>query len=116
MGIGGREVESAPSAPFQIVPESSRPVESLDWRAGELWLGEQGAARDADPLPASGLDSRPERWAPSADRSESVAPAHAAFSLSRPSGRGVAAPRGPSRCGLRKIPVSRPPLLAPLRI
>jgi hypothetical protein len=116
MGIEGREVESASSAPFEILPDPSRPVESVDWRAGELWLIEESRARDADPLPAAGLESRPERWAPFRERSDSIAPEETAVSCSRPSGRFVPVPREPSRGDPRQIPVSRLPLPAPLRI
>lgn len=116
MGIEGREIESAPSAPFEILPDASRPGQSVQWRDEELWLGEKGAARDTDPLPAAGLDCRPEQWAPLRDQSHSIAPASAAISGSRPSGRGIPVPCESSRGAPRPIPVSRLPLLAPLRI
>ena len=116
MGIEGREIESAPSEPFEIVSDASRPGESVELRDEELWLGEEGAAREARPLPAARLDSRPERWAPPADRSESIAPQNAAVSCSRPLGRGVLVPYEHSRDETRSIPVPRLLLPAPLRI
>jgi hypothetical protein len=116
MGIEGREIEGPPSEPFEIVPDASRPGESVSLRDEELWLGENGATRDSGPLPAAGLDARPERWASPVDHSESIAPVSAAVSCSRPSGRGVLATREPSRCNLLRVPVFRPPLPAPLRI
>jgi hypothetical protein len=116
MGIEGHEIESAPSAPFEILPDASRPVQSVEWRDQELWLAEKGAARDADPLPAAGLDSRPEQWSPLRDQSHSIAPAGAAIPGSRPSGRGVPVSFESPRGALRSGPIARLPVLAPLRI
>jgi hypothetical protein len=115
MGIEGREIESAPSAPFEILPEPSRPVEPVDWRAGELWLGEEGRARDADPMPAAGLDSRPERWAPLHERNYSIAPAGAALPGARPSARRIWIQRDPS-VNAPRGPLALAPFLGPLRI
>ena len=116
MGIAGREIESAPSAPFEIVADASRPRQSVEWRNEELWLGEKGIASDTDSLPAAGLDSSPQRWAPLCDQSDSIAQQGAAISISRASGRGVTISCDSSHAAPRPIPVSRMPLLTPLRI
>jgi hypothetical protein len=116
MGIEGREIEGPPSEPFEIVPDASRPGESVELRDEELWLGENDATGDAGPLAAAGLDARPERWAPLVDHSESISQQDAPVSRSRPSGPGVPVPHEPSRCIPLQIPVSRLPLPAPLRI
>jgi hypothetical protein len=115
MGIGGREIESAPSAPFQILSERRRPAESLDWHSGELWLGGEGQTREADPMPAAGLDSRPERWSPLHEHDDSIATAGATLAGTRTASRRVRIP-----CGASVDPPcvrpQRPPLLGPLRI
>jgi len=116
MGIEGREIESPPSEPFEIVPNAGRVRESVELRNEELWLNENGAARDAAPLPCAGLNARPERWTHPFDCSESLAPGNAAVSCSRPAGRGVPVPHEPSRLNPLRVPVSRLPLPAPLRI
>ncbi len=115
MGIEGREIESAPSATFEIVPDASRPVQPVDWRAGELWLGEEGRMRDAAPMPAAGLDSRPERWAPLRERNHSIVPAGAALPGGRPPARRLSIQRGPSVNAPRGS-LPRAPLPDPLRI
>lgn len=116
MGIDGREVESAPSAPFEILPDASRPGPSVELRDRELWLAEGTAVEESDPLPAANLDSRPEEWAPVSDRSEPAAPAGAAVFGSRPSGRGLPVSLDSTRGCSRPDPVSRLPRLASLRI
>jgi hypothetical protein len=116
MGIEGREIESLPSAVFEILPESARPAAPIDWRAGELWLGGEGRARDADALPAPGLGSRTRQWAPLADGSDSIAgPAGAAFSGVRPSGRRITIRTDSSGNAPRGFPAPAPPLV-PLRV
>ena len=114
MGIEGNEIESAPSAVFEIRPEPARAAAPVDWRAGELWLSGEARARDADPFPA-GLDSPTGQWAPLRERSDSIAsPAGAAHSGARPSGRRVAV-RTDSGIPPRGLPAPVPPL-APLRV
>jgi hypothetical protein len=115
MGIEGREIESAPSAPFEIVPEPLRPVEPVDWRAGELWLGQEAATRDAGPMPAAGLDSRPERWIPLLERDDSIESEGVALSGDRPTPRRPRVTRDPSFEAPRGF-LARAPLLGSLRI
>ena len=116
MGIEGREVESAPSAVFEIRPEPARPAVPVDWRAGELWLSGEARARDADPLPAAGLDSRTGQWTPLHERSDSIAqPAGAALPGDRPSGRRVTIRTDSSGNAPRGFPAPVPPL-TPLRV
>ena len=116
MGIAGREVESAPSAPFEILLGPSRPDQRIALRAGELWLAEAGATREADPLPAASLDSRPPEWAPLSDRTHSIALTGAALFGARWSDRGVPIRCDSSVIALRSAVLSRLPRLAPLRI
>lgn len=56
-GLGGEEVSSAPSVPFEILPASSEPPAVLTYRDGEWWAIESaeaplagllGTAREAD--------------------------------------------------------------------
>jgi hypothetical protein len=116
MGIEGREIESAPSALFEIRPEPERPPVPVAWRAGELWLSSDAGARDADPLPAAGVDSPTGQWAPLRERSDSIAPqAGAALSGSRPSGRRVPVRTDSSGNAPRGFPAPVSPL-APLRV
>ncbi len=116
MGIDGREIESAPSALFEIRPEPERPAVPVAWRAGELWLSADAGARDTDPLPAAGLDSPSGQWTPLRERSDSVSPpAGAALSGARPSGRRVPTRTDSSGNAPRDLPAPVPPL-APLRV
>lgn len=116
MGIGGREIESAPSALFEILPEPTRPAEGLDWRAGELWLDEEGRARGADPNASAGLsDARPARWAPAGEGCDWEAPEDASLSGGRPTARRATVRTDPSAPSLTRFPVSAP-RLSPLRI
>ena len=116
MGIGGREVESAPSALFEIRPEAARPAVPVAWRAGELWLSGEVRAGDTDPLPAAGLDSRTSQWTPLGERGDSIAPpAGATRSSARPSGRRVPIRTDSSANAQRGVPAPVPPL-APLRV
>jgi hypothetical protein len=116
MGIEGHEIESAPSAVFEITPEPARPAVPVDWRAGELWLSAETRARDADPLPAAGLDSRSGQWTPLRDRSDPIAPpAGAALSVARPAGRRIPIRTDSSGNAPRGLPAPVPPL-APLRV
>ena len=116
MGIDGREIESAPSALFEIRPEPERPAVPVALRAGELWLSADGGARGADPLPAAGLDSRSGQWIPLREGSDSIAPpAGGALSGARPAGRRVPVRTNPSGNAPRGLPAPVPPL-APLRV
>jgi len=116
MGIEGREIESAPSALFEIRPEPERPAVPVNWREGELWLSAESRASDADPLPAAGLDPPTGQWTPLRERSDSIAPpAGAAHSAARPSGRGVPVRTESSGNTPRGFPAPVPPLV-PLRV
>jgi hypothetical protein len=116
MGVEGQEIESAPSAIFEIRPEPARPVVPVDWRAGELWISGEARAGNADPLPAAGLDSRTGQWTPVRERSDSIAqPAGAALPGARPSGRRVTIRTDSSANAPRGVPAPVPPL-APLRV
>jgi hypothetical protein len=117
LGIGGREIESAPSVLFEILPEpSSRPAESLDWRAGELWLDEEGRPRGADPRPSAGLsDARPACRSPAGEGCDWEAPEDGSFSGGRASARRAAVRTHPSPASLTRIPVSAR-RVSPLRI
>jgi hypothetical protein len=111
MGIEGQEIESAPSAVFEIRPEPARPVVPVDWRAGELWISGEARAANADPLPAAGLDSRTAQWTPLRDRSDSLArPAGAALPGVRLSGRRVTIRTDSSGNAPRGFPVPVSPL------
>ena len=121
MGVGGREIESAPSALFQIQPARSRPPEALNWRGGELWLGTEAETPKDDRLPdfggvhfAVGLDSRPLRWTPLGERDDSVAP-EGAFHFATPTSARKTRVNAPSASGPRSCPprAQRP---GPLRI
>jgi len=116
MGIEGREVESAPSALFEILPEPARPAVPVNWREGELWLSAESRAGAADPLPAAGLDPPAGQWTPLRERGDSIAPpAGAALSGYRPAGRRVAFRADSSGNTPRGFPAPVPPL-APLRV
>ena len=116
MGIEGHEIESAPSALFEITPEPARPAVPVDWRAGELWLSGETRAREADPLPAAGLDPPTGRWTPLREGGDSIAPpAGAALRGTRPSGRRVTVRTDSSGNAPRGFPAPVPPL-APLRV
>jgi hypothetical protein len=116
MGIEGREVESAPSALFEIRPEPERPAVPVAWLAGELWTSEDAGGRDANPVPAAGLDSRPGQWTPLRESRDSIAPpAGAALSGARPAGRRVPIRSDSSGNAPRGLPALVPPV-APLRV
>jgi hypothetical protein len=64
MGIGGREVESAPGPLFSLRPEPYSFKALLRWRSEEIWLDSQEeseAVSGERSLPAPGLSAQPER-------------------------------------------------------
>ena len=64
MGIGGREVESAPGPLFSLRPEPYSFKALLRWRSEEIWLDseeESEGARGEGPLTVPGLSAQPER-------------------------------------------------------
>jgi hypothetical protein len=116
MGIQGREIESAPSALFEIRPEPARPAVPVKWREGEVWVSAESRARGADPLPAAGLGSSSGQWTPLRERSDPIAPpAGAALSGARPAGRRIPIRTNSSGNAPRGLPAPVPPL-APLRV
>jgi hypothetical protein len=116
MGIEGREIQSAPSALFEIRPEPARPAVPVSWREGELWLSAESRAGGADPLPAAGLDPPGGQWTPLRERSDSVAPAAgAALSGVPPAGRRVPVRTESSGNTPRGFPAPVPPA-TPLRV
>jgi hypothetical protein len=64
MGIGGREVESAPGPLFSLRPEPYSSRGLLRWRSEEIWLDSQEeseAVSGERSLPVPGLSAEPER-------------------------------------------------------
>ena len=113
MGIEGREIESAPGALFEIRSEPERPAVPVAWRAGELWLSADAGARDADPLPAAGLDSPSGRWTPLRERSRSLRRRGVTLSGARPAGRARPIRTDSSGNAPRGFPAPVHPLASP---
>ncbi|HEX4438812.1 MAG TPA: hypothetical protein VH854_02000 [Thermoanaerobaculia bacterium] len=59
MNRGGREIEIAPSAPFDVVPGDAAPRASLLQREGEIWLADMEEGDCAPPEPVSTLAGSP---------------------------------------------------------
>jgi len=62
MGVAGREIESEPTAEFEIVPSGSSSGATIRWSDGEMWLAPEVAAPEETPRPAAGLAATENRW------------------------------------------------------
>ena len=87
MGVGGREIESPPSAPFEIVGDRSVPATRFALLAGELWIAKNDSPRTAASLPPADFAPERERWTPAAARADSLNAPPAPGALMPPRGR-----------------------------
>jgi hypothetical protein len=67
MGVGGREIESEPTAEFEIVPSGSSSGAAIQWSDGEMWLAPEACASEERPRPAAGLGATENRWSARGD-------------------------------------------------
>jgi hypothetical protein len=116
MGIEGREIQSEPSAEFEIVSSRSVSPARLTWIEGETWLAGDDAPGDEEPRTAPGLAAKDNRWSRPADSDDPIeAPASGAVSFSRGDRRG--APTRPAVCPTSRLELPDfPPRLLALRI
>ena len=111
MGVGGREVESEPTAEFEIVPSGSSSRAKIQWTGGEMWLAPETDAAEERPRPPTGLASTENRWSAPGDFAIAIdapqggvlAPARIGERAFAP-GRGVVFRSAPAALRARKIP------------
>lgn len=111
MGLGGREIESAPSEPFSVESSRSCALVQLQARRGEVWIdaaGQEEIRRES--LPSSALGARGASFErPALDTSPALPSSgrgvSCSVSASAPAaGRTVAAVRPPEPASLSRAP------------
>ena len=111
MGEGGREIESEPTAEFEILASGSSSGARVQWAHGEMWLAPEASAPEERPRPPTGLASTENRWSAPGDFAIAIdAPQGGVLVPARIGERAFAPGRGavfraaPAALRARKIP------------